>query len=128
MDGITPQITLYLLGAATAGAAALWLIMSKMSRRRLKDSADEWQDNVDTVVRTRDRLINEADALRSNIESQQVTMTHHEHAVARAEVDLESSREQEKQLAKDLFTLRTEREETKRKMTAFQEALVAVKQ
>ena len=128
MDGITPQITLYLLGAATAGAAALWLIMSKMSLRRLKNQADEWQDNVDNVVRTRDRLINEADALRSNIESQQVTMTQHEHAVARAEVDLESSREQEKQLAKDLFTLRTEREETKRKMNAFQEALVAVKQ
>jgi len=128
MDGITPQITMYLLGAAAVGAAVVWLIMSKMTRRRLKNHADEWQDNVDKVVRMRDRLINEADALRSSIESQQVTMTRHEHSVARAEVDLESSREKEKQLTKDLFTLRNEREDTKAKMNSFQVALIAVKQ
>ncbi len=128
MDGITPQITLYLLGSAAIGAALVWLIMSKASKRRLENHADEWQDNVDKVVRIRDRLINEAEALRSTIELQQVTVTQHEHAVARAEVDLESSREKEKQLAKDLFTLRTEREDTKSKMNSFQVALVAVKQ
>ncbi len=128
MDGITPQITLYLLGAAAIGAALVWLIMHKTGKRRLKNYADEWQDNVDKIVRIRDRLINEADALRSTIESQQVTVTHHEHAVARAEVDLESSREKEKQLRKDIFTLRAEREETKAKMNSFQIALVAFKQ
>ena len=128
MDGITPQIALYLLGAAVVGAAVVWLILSKVSRRRLENHADEWQENVDKVVRIRDRLINEAEALRSSIESQQVTVTQHEHSVARAEVDLESSREKEKQLTKDLFTLRTEREDTKAKMNSFQVALVAVKQ
>ena len=128
MDGITPQIALYLLGAAVVGAAVVWLILSKVSRRRLENHADEWQGNVDNVVRIRDRLINEAEALRHTIESQQVTVTQHEHAVARAEVDLESSREKEKQLTKDLFTLRTEREDTKAKMNSFQVALVAVKQ
>ena len=128
MDGITPQITLYLFGSAAIGAALVWLIMSKTSKRHLKNHADEWQDNVDKVVRIRDRLINEAEALRSTIELQQVTVTQHEHAVARAGVDLESSREKEKQLAKDLFTLRTEREDTKAKMNSFQVALVAVKQ
>jgi predicted flap endonuclease-1-like 5' DNA nuclease len=128
MDGITPQIALYLLGAAVVGAAVVWLILSKVSRRRLENHADEWQENVDKVVRIRDRLIHEAEALRSSIESQQVTVTQHEHSVARAEVDLESSREKEKQLAKDLFTLRTEREDTKAKMNSFQVALVAVKQ
>lgn len=128
MDGISPQIALYLLGVAMVGAAVVWLIMSKMSRSRLENHVEEWQEKVDTVVRIRDRLINEADALRSSIESQQVTMTHHEHAVARAEVNLESSREKEKQLQKDLFTLRSEREETKAKMNSFQVALIAVKQ
>jgi predicted flap endonuclease-1-like 5' DNA nuclease len=128
MDGITPQITLYLFGAAALGAALVWMIFSNTSKRRFKNHADEWQDNVDKVVRIRDRLINEAEALRSTIESQQVTVTQHEHAVARAGVDLESSREQQKQLAKDVFTLRAEREETKAKMGSFQAALVAVKQ
>ncbi len=128
MDGISPQIMLYLLGAAAVGAAVVWLIMSKRNRRRLEVHAHEWQSNVDTVARVRDRLINENEALRSTIESQQAEVTRHEHAVARAAVDLESSREQVKQLAKDLFTLRSEREETKTKMHSFQAALVAVKQ
>jgi predicted flap endonuclease-1-like 5' DNA nuclease len=128
MDGISPQFTMYLFGAAAVGAAVVWLIMSKTSQRRLKSHADEWQDNVDNVVRIRDRLINEAEALRSTIDSQQVTVTQHEHSVARAEVDLESSREKEKQLTKDIFTLRAERDETKAKMNSFQVALVAVKQ
>lgn len=119
---------MYMLGAALAGAVVVGLIMGKTSQRRLQNHADEWQDNVDNVVRIRDRLINEAESLRSTIESQQVLVTQHEHAVARAGVDLESSREQEKQLAKDLFTLRAEREETKAKMNSFQAALIAVKQ
>ena len=128
MDGISPQVSLYLLGAVIIGAAAAILIMSRISRARLRNQTEEWQDKVDAVVRTRDRLTSEIDALRSNIEAQQVGMTQHEHAVARAGVALESSKEKAKQLEKDLFTLRAEREETKAKMNSFQVALIAVKQ
>jgi len=102
--------------------------MSRISRARLRNQTEEWQDKVDAVVRTRDRLTSEIEALRSNIEAQQVGMTQHEHAVARAGVALESSKEKAKQLEKDLFTLRAEREETKAKMNSFQVALIAVKQ
>jgi len=128
MDGISPQVSLYLLGAVIIGAAAAILIMSRISRARRRNQTEEWQDKVDAVVRTRDRLTSEIDALRSNIEAQQVGMTQHEHAVARAGVALESSKEKAKQLEKDLFTLRAEREETKAKMNSFQVALIAVKQ
>ena len=128
MDGISPQVSLYLLGAVIIGAAAAILIMSRISRARRRNQTEEWQDKVDAVVRTRDRLTSEIEALRSNIEAQQVGMTQHEHAVARAGVALESSKEKAKQLEKDLFTLRAEREETKAKMNSFQVALIAVKQ
>ena len=128
MDAISPQVSLYLLGAVIIGAAAAIVIMGRISRARRKSQAGQWQDQVDSLARTRDRLVSEVEALRSTIEAQQAAMTQHEHAVARAGVALESSKEKEKQLTKDLFTLRAEREETKAKMNSFQVALIAVKQ
>ena len=128
MDEISSQIALYLLGAALFGATVVWLILSRIQRSRLEQQRDEWQGNIDNVVRVRDRLINEAESLRTTIENQQATVTRHEHAVARAQVDLESAKEKEKQLGKDLFTLRAEREETKQKMQSFQQGLLAMKQ
>lgn len=128
MDAISPQIALYLAGAALAGAVVVWLILGKLQRNRLEDQREECQRNVDNVVRVRDRLINETESLRSTIENQQTTLTQHEHAVVRAGVDLESAKERERQLNKDVFTLRAEREEIKQKMHAFQEALLAMKQ
>lgn len=128
MDGITPQIALYLLGSACVGGALVWLIYGSHSRRRLEQHADEWQTNVDNVVRVRDRLINENEKLRATIESQQGAVNRHEQSVARARTELESVREREKQLAKNVFTLKTEREETKAKMISFQNALLQVQQ
>lgn len=128
MDGITLQIAMYLLGAAVIGAATMWLLYGAFGRRRLEQHADEWQANVDNVIRARDRLIVEAEALRATIESQQGAMTRGEQAVTRIKTELDSVREKEKQLVKDLFTLRAEREETKAKMNSFQTALISMKQ
>ncbi len=127
MDAITPQIAMYLLGSAFLGGAVVWLILGARSRRRLEQHADDWQVNVDDVVRARDRLIIEAESLRATIESQQGAVTRHEQAAVRIKTELASAREKEKQLSKDLFTLRGEREETKGKMNAFQSALLSVK-
>jgi predicted flap endonuclease-1-like 5' DNA nuclease len=128
MDGITPQIVMYLLGSAVFGATAVLLIYGAYSRRQLELHADESQTNVDNFVRVRDRLIGEAEKLRITIESQQGAMTRGERAVDRVKTDLASAQEREKHLKKDVFTLRAERENTKTKMTAFQDALVSVKQ
>jgi chromosome segregation ATPase len=128
MDGMTPQIGLYLLAAACIGAALAWLMAGAYTRRRLAQHADEWQSKVDQLIRARDRQIHEAEKLRATVESQQGAVHRHEQEVARAKTELESVRERGKQLAKDVFTLKTEREETKAKMTAFQNALQNVKQ
>lgn len=119
---------MYLLASALLGGALVFLACSAVTRRRMRQLADHWQSNVDNVVRTRDRLINEAEKLRATIESQQGAVHRNEQAVERAKTELESARARERQLAKDIFTLKTEREETKAKMTSFQNALVQVKQ
>ncbi|MGI9199861.1 MAG: hypothetical protein ACR2QL_02290 [Woeseiaceae bacterium] len=125
---MSPQLALYLASAALAGAMVAWLVLRATHRRQLQSQTEESQDNIDNVIRIRDRLINEADALRATIENQLKTVTQHQHAVASGQVELESAKERERQLNKDIFTLRAEREETKHKMYAFQEALLAVKQ
>ena len=128
MDGITPQIGMYLLGSAFVGGALVWLLYGAFGRRRLEQHAEEWQSNVDDLVRARDRLLIEVDKLRATIESQQGAVHRHEQAATRARTELESVRERAKQLSKDVFTLKTEREETKAKMSSFQAALLQVKQ
>ena len=128
MDSMTAQLVTYLLGAGVIGAAVTWLIYGGIARRRLEQHADDWQSRVDNAVRTRDRLIAEAETLRNTIDVQQGAVTRGEKTVTRVKTELESAKEREKQLSKDLFTLRAEREETKAKMTSFQEALISVKQ
>jgi predicted flap endonuclease-1-like 5' DNA nuclease len=128
MDGLTPQIVTYLLGSAIIGGALGWLLRGAYVNRRAEQLTDEWQIKLDNFVRQRDHLTAEAQTLRSTVESQQAAVHKHEKAVANARTDLESAREKEKRMSKDLFTLRAEREDFKSKMTRFQNALVSVKQ
>ena len=128
MDGLTPQIVTYLLGSAIIGAALGWLFRGTLVNRRVEQQNDEWQIKLDNYVRQRDHLTAEALKLRSTIETQQAAVHKHETAAANARTDLESAREKEKRMSKDLFTLRAEREDVKSEMTRFQNALIQVKQ
>ncbi len=128
MDGLTPQIVTYLLGSAIIGAALGWLFRGTLVNRRVEQQNDEWHIKLDNYVRQRDHLTAEAVKLRSTIETQQAAVHKHETAAANARTDLESAREKEKRMSKDLFTLRAEREDVKSEMTRFQNALIQVKQ
>ncbi len=128
MDGFSLQVAIYMLGAALAGIALVWLLLSRLHSSRIQEQADDWQGRLDNVVRAHDRTLGEAESLRATIETQQAIIAQHEHAVAKTQVELESALEKERLLNKNIVTLRAEREETKRKMSSFQQALVAVKQ
>ena len=128
MYGLTPQIVTYLLGSAIIGAALGWLFGGAHFNRRVEQQNDEWQIKLANYVRQKDHLTAEAFNLRSTTEMQQAAVHKHETAVANARTDLESAREKEKRMSKDLFTLRAEREDFKSNMTRFQNALVSVKQ
>lgn len=128
MDELNSQIMLYLLGAALGGAILGWLICTANNKQRFGKLNDEWQLKLDNFVRQRDRLTAETATLRSTIESQQGAMHRYEKAAAKAQTELESAREKEKQLSKDIFTLRSEREEFKTKMNSFQNGLMLMKQ
>jgi predicted flap endonuclease-1-like 5' DNA nuclease len=128
MDDLIPQFVAYLLGTACVGAALGWLIRGAQFHRHIERLTDEWQLKLDNFIRQRDRLTAETSTLRSTIETQQAAVYKHESAATKAQTDLESARENEKRMSKDLFTLRAEREEFKSKMVSFQNALLSVKQ
>ena len=127
MDSLDPQFILYLIGSAVIGLAMGWLLHGMQTRRHIEKLGDDWQTKLDNFVRQRDHLTSEASSLRTTIESQQAALHKSERAASKAQTELVSSREKEKQLSKDVFTLRSEREEFKTKVSTFQNALATMK-
>ena len=127
MDGMTSQFVLYLIGSVVAGAALGWLLRGAQGSSRVRQVTDDLQRRVDDLIRHRDRLISESANLRNTIESLQGEAHRQEVAAARGRTELESANERQKQLSRDLFTLRAEREDFKTKISEFQNALAAFK-
>ena len=121
MGGSIPQIALYVLGAGVLGVVIGWLIRGAISKRRIGQLTGEGQTKLDNVTRQRDQFATEYSKLRSTIESLQA-------AVAKGRTELESALEKSKLLAKNVFTLRAEREDTKIKVSTIQNALISVNQ
>ncbi len=128
MAAVTPQFLLYLLASGVAGALVCWLVQNRVTQRRLALLDNKLQLKLDDLTRQRDRLHVENGKLRQTIESQQGAMHRHEVAAAKAHTDLESAQERANALAKDVHTLRAERENTKAQLGMLQDHLTAVRQ
>ena len=128
MAALNPQVAMLLLAAGVVGFLLGWLIWSGIARRRLAQLDDKLQLRLDDLTRQRDRLHVENGKLRETIETQQGAMHRHEVAAAKARTDLESAQERANSLAKDVHTLRAERENTKAQLSTMQDHLVSVKQ
>ena len=128
MEALNAPVLTYLLASAVIGLLLGWLVRGLQGRRHLDRLHDDWQVKLDNFVRQRDHLMAEATTLRSTIESQQATISKHEASVARAQIEIQSAQEKERLLTKNLFTLRSERENFKSKMVDFQNKLAVVQQ
>ena len=126
-DPIT-QIVIMGIVASVLGAIIGWIARGGRARHLVEQLTDRFQLKLDDTIRQRDRLTTESAKLRTTVETQQGAIHRHEVAVAKATTEIESAREKEKSMSKSIFTLRTEREETKNKMMQFQQALILMKQ
>ena len=126
MDGYFSEIGLYLLAALAAGVAVGWLIKSTLNSSRISTLNDDWQAQLDDVVRQRDRRTAETDTLRTSIEAQEAVIHQRELATSKAQTELNSALEKEKLLTKNIFTLRAEREDFKTKMSTFQNRMASL--
>ena len=115
------QIALYALGGCFFGLVIGWSIQALISKRRIGQLTSEARTELDNVTGQRDEFANECSRSQSTIESLQA-------ANARRGSELESVLKKSKLLAKNVLTLRTERENTKIKVSTIQNALVSLRQ
>jgi predicted flap endonuclease-1-like 5' DNA nuclease len=128
MEALTSEIALYLLAAAVFGIVVGVLIRGARIRSVLEQVQDEWQAKLDDVIHQKDQFASETAVLRSNIEDQNIIVRQHETTITKNRTDLESAYAKQKLMSKDLFNLRAEREGFKKKVFAFQNALLVAKQ
>ena len=107
------QIGLFSLGTAVLGLVIGWIVRSAAAKKAIQQLNEDWQSSVDDVSRQRDRATNEIATLRTTIENQQSLVAKHEHAAARGRTELESAREKNRSLMKDIFTKGEECDELK---------------
>jgi len=123
----SPTDSLFLvLGAAAVAGLSAWLARGMIAKRQTDQLIEEWQTRVDDLSRKRDSLVAEANKYRASIEVQQAEIQKHAQAAKRSNTSLHSAVEKINSLSKDLFTLRSEREDSKQKLT-FQNALNSVR-
>ena len=127
MEALSPQFTLLLTVTGVVGVVLGWAVGALQSRRRNRSLQDEWQIKLDNFVRERDRLTSETAHLRSTVEQQQGAIHRAEVALSKSRTELESLRERNKQLNKDLFTLRSEREDFKTRVREIQDQMSSMK-
>jgi len=121
MGDSIPQIALYVLAAGAFGVVTGLLIGAAISKRRIGQLINDDQARLDDVTRQRDQFATEFSKSRATIESLQAT-------VASGRTALDAAREKSKLLAKNVLTLRAEREDTKIKVSTIQDVLISVKQ
>lgn len=126
MDGLISEFGLYLLATLAGGAVFGWVIHSALSGSRINTLNNDWQVQLDGVVRQRDTLTTQIGKLRTSIEAQEAVIHQRDMAVTTIRTELESAIEKEKLLTKNIFTLRAEREDFKTKMVTFQNRMAAL--
>ncbi len=128
MEGLTPQILAYLIGSAMLGIVIGWLTRGVLSKRGSDRSNDAKHPESDDAVRQRDESNAKIASLKATMNMQQSLVHKLESSVAGGRAELESAYEKAALLAKNVLTLREERENTKLQLGAMQNALVSVKQ
>ena len=127
METIFSEFGMVALAAAVVGTVVGWLLCSTLSRSSISRLNDDWQAQLDDVVRQNDRMTAEATTLRTSIEAQEAVIHQRDMAVSKIRTELNSALEKEKLLTKNIFTLRAEREDFKTKVVTFQNALASLK-
>ena len=115
------EIALYVIGGGILGAVCGWLIQAVISKRRLEQVTSAALTKLEDVTVERDRFAIKYSGLREKIEPLQATLAKRRNA-------FESLLKKSKLLAKNLLMLRTERENTKIKLSTLQNALGSLRQ
>lgn len=115
------QLVFIALGGCIVGALVGWSIQAAISKRRIGQLTDRALIQQDDITAQRDQFANKYARSKSEIQKLEAN-------VAKRNDKLKSVVEKTKLLAKNVLTLRTERENTKIKLSKLQTALTALRQ
>jgi chromosome segregation ATPase len=115
------ETALVAVGGGILGAVCGWLIHALISRRRIDRVTFAVREKLAQVTSQRDRFANKYSRSRARNESLK-------EIIARRSAKLESVLKKSKLLARNVLTLRNEREDTKIKLSTLQNALGSLKQ
>ena len=115
------ETALVAVGSGILGVACGWLVQAIISKNRIDQASTAAQAKLDDVTTQRDRFANKYSRSRAKIESLQA-------ANAKRSAEFESVLKKSKLLARNVLTLRTERENTKIKLGTLQNALSSFRQ
>jgi predicted flap endonuclease-1-like 5' DNA nuclease len=127
MSGSIIQVGILLIAAIAAGGAIGWMLRSLRGKQQLETLHDEWQVKFADATRQRDKFHSEGNKLRRAVESQKALLKKHESAASSSRTEIESLREKQKSMSKDLFALGAERDEAKKQLAGQQQALISAK-
>ena len=114
------QVVLYALGGGVAGAVIAWSIHASIARRRVTRLTNEARSKIADITGQRDALADKGARSQAKIKKLRA-------ANARRSSELRSVIKKTKLLARNVLTLRTERENTKIKLSTIQNALDSVR-
>ena len=123
MNGLDLQMGLIILGAAVIGGLVSWLIRGRQGDQTLNQMDESWQVRFDKAVRQNEHLNAEVVSLRTSIEAEKATVHKHTLAAAKTRTEIESLREKEISLKKNVFQLMAERDALNGKVSSSQNAV-----
>jgi len=134
MNSSIVEIVLYVLGGGVVGAVCGWLVQARISNRRIIAASNMDQANIDEVTDQRNRFAAEYSKARETVQALQSTVAQRNTELAEriAEItkrntELASVLEKSKVLAKNVLTLRSERENTKIQINTVLKALESLR-
>jgi len=123
MNGLDPQLGIFILGAVLLSGVVGWVIRSRQSNQTINQMDENWQTRFDKAARQIEHLNAELASLRTSLEAEKAIVHKHTLASARIRTEIESMREKEIALKKNIFQLSAERDELKGKISASQNAV-----
>jgi len=115
------QIALCVLAGAILGAACAWLVQAVISRRRIDQITNAALTKLNAITVQKDQFADKYSRSQTRIESLRG-------AIAQRSTEFESVLKKSKLLAQNVLMLRSERENTKIKLSALQNALGSLRQ
>ncbi|MBT8067696.1 MAG: hypothetical protein KJO09_10680, partial [Gammaproteobacteria bacterium] len=113
-------MALYALGGCVIGLIIGWLVRALITRRQMVRLTSQAMAKLDDLMGQRDQLASDNANSKAKVEKLQT-------ACARRSSELKSALEKSKLLARNVRTLRREREKTKVKVSTVQAALVSLR-